>query len=128
MTEPRAMMNYNALQASLRHRASHGLEFTVNYTYGRAMTNSLGNYALNVNGFSGAFQNGYDSHADYGPAGYDVRHNLNGLGVYALPFGHGRQFGSGVNRFVDAAIGGWSVSGSRDCLLGLSGKLLPLLR
>ena len=44
VTEPRAMMNYNALQAVLRHRASHGLEFTVNYTYARAMTNSLGNY------------------------------------------------------------------------------------
>ena len=24
---------------------------TVNYTYGKAMTNSLGNYALNVNGY-----------------------------------------------------------------------------
>ena len=112
VTEPRAMMNYNALQAVLRHRLSHGLEFTVNYTYGRAMTNSLGNYALNVNGFSGAFQNGYDSHADYGPAGYDIRHSLNGLGVYELPFGRGREFGSNVNRLVDAAIGGWSISGS----------------
>jgi hypothetical protein len=27
----------------------------VNYTWGKAMTNSLGNYALNVNGYSGAF-------------------------------------------------------------------------
>jgi len=112
VTEPRAMMNYNALQAVLRHRLSHGLEFTVNYTYGRAMTNSLGNYALNVIGFSGAFQNGYDSHADYGPAGYDIRHSLNGLGVYELPFGRGKEFGSNVNRLVDAAIGGWSISGS----------------
>ena len=57
-------MNYNALQAMLRQRLSHGLEFTVNYTYGKAMTNSLGNYALNVNGYSGAFQNYYNSAAD----------------------------------------------------------------
>lgn len=112
ITESRAMMNYNALQATLRQRASHGLEYTVNYTYGRAMTNSLGNYALNVSGFSGAFQNYYNSHADYGPAGYDVRHNLSVVGVYALPFGRGKQFGSGVNRWVDELIGGWSISGT----------------
>ena len=30
------MMNYNALQAVLRQRYSHGLEFTLNYTYGKA--------------------------------------------------------------------------------------------
>lgn len=112
VTESRAMMNYNALQATIRQRASHGLEYTVNYTYGKALTNSLGNYALNVSGFSGAFQNGYDSHSDYGPAGYDVRHNLSALVVYALPFGRGKQFGSGVNRWVDELIGGWSISGA----------------
>jgi hypothetical protein len=112
LTEPRAMMNYNALQATLRHRASNGLEYTINYTYGKSMTNSLGNYALNVNGFSGAFQNGYNSHADYGPAGYDVRHNLSAIGVYALPVGRGKEFGSHMNRVVDEFVGGWSLSGS----------------
>jgi hypothetical protein len=107
VTESRAMMNYNALQAVLRQHLSHGLEFTLNYTYGRAMTNSLGNYALNVNGYSGAFQNYYNSAADYGPAGYDVRHNVSWTGVYALPVGRGQQYLSGANRLVDAAVGGW---------------------
>ena len=51
ITESRAKMNYNALQAVLRQRLNHGLEFTVNYTYGKAMTNSLGNYCLNVSGY-----------------------------------------------------------------------------
>jgi hypothetical protein len=90
ITESRAMMNFNALEATLRQRVSHGLEFTVNYTYSKAMTNSLGNYALNVNGYSGAFQNYYNSAADYGPAGYDVTHNISGTGVYDLPFGNGQ--------------------------------------
>ena len=44
ITESRAAMNYQALQAILRERFSHGLEFTLNYTYGKALTNSLGNY------------------------------------------------------------------------------------
>ncbi len=113
VTESEAMMNYNAGQATLRQRLSGGFEYTVNYTYARAMTNSSGNYGNSgINGSNGAFQNAYNSHADYGPAGTDVRHNLSAVGVYALPFGHGRQFGSGVNQLVDEAIGGWSLSGS----------------
>ena len=110
VTESRAMMNYNALQAVLRQRLNHGLEYTLNYTYGKAMTNSLGNYALNVNGYSGAFQNYYDSAADYGPAGYDVKHNISATGVYALPVGHGQQYLSSANRVLDEAIGGWKIS------------------
>jgi hypothetical protein len=110
ITESRAMMNYNALQAVLRQRLNHGLEFTVNYTYGKAMTNSLGNYALNVNGYSGAFQNYYNSGADDGPAGYDVKHDISGTGVYALPVGRGQEYFSSANRVVDEAIGGWKIA------------------
>jgi hypothetical protein len=110
ITESRAMMNYNALQAVLRQRLNHGLEFTVNYTYGRAMTNSLGNYGLQVNGFSGAFQNYYNSGGDYGPAGYDVLHNFSGTAVYALPVGRGKEYFPGANRVIDEAIGGWKLS------------------
>ncbi len=113
LTESNAMMNYNAGQATLRHRASHGFEYTVNYTYARAMTNSAGNYGVpNVSGQDGSFQNGYNGHADYGPAGQDVRNGLSAIGVYALPFGRGQEFGSHVNRVVDAVVGGWSLSGS----------------
>lgn len=110
ITESRAAMNYNALQAVLRNRLSHGLEFTLNYTYGKSLTNSLGNYGLNVNGFNGAFQNYYDSAADWGPSGYDVRHNVSGTAVYALPVGRGQQYLSGVNRITDEIIGGWRLS------------------
>jgi len=110
VTESRAMMNFNAMESTLRQRLSHGLEFTLNYTYGKAMTNSLGNYGLNVNGYSGAFQNYYNSRADYGPAGYDVTHNISGTGVYALPVGRGKEYLSGVNRLIDEAVGGWKVA------------------
>lgn len=110
ITESRAMMRYNAMQAVLRQHLSHGLEFTANYTYGQAMTNSLGNYGLNVNGFSGAFQNYYNSHADYGPAGYDIRHNFSMTAVYALPVGHGQEFLSNANRALEEVAGGWKIS------------------
>ncbi len=120
ITESRAAMNYNALQAVLRQRYSHGLEFTLNYTYSKALTNSLGNYGLNVNGFSGAFQNYYDSAADWGPAGYDVRHNFSGTGVYSLPVGQGKEFLSGVNHLVDEVIGGWRVAAAAVAYSGFA--------
>lgn len=114
LTESEAMMNYNALQASLRQRASKGFEYTINYTYARAMTNSAGNYAglIDVNTQDGAFQNGYDGHADYGPAPQDVRHNLSAIGVYAIPYGRGMSYGGNANRALDLLLGGWSISGT----------------
>jgi hypothetical protein len=118
ITESRAMMNYNALQAVLRQRLSHGLEYTVNYTWGKAMTNSLGNYALNVNGYSGAFQDYYNSGADYGPAGYDVKHNVSATAVYAVPVGRGQQYLSGTSRLMDELVGGWKLS---TAVVGYSG-------
>jgi hypothetical protein len=76
------------------------------------MTNSLGNYGLNVNGYSGAFENYYDSAADYGPAGSDVTHNVSGNLVYALPVGHGKQWLPSANRILDEAVGGWKIAAS----------------
>ncbi len=56
------------------------------------------------------FKNYYDSGADYGPAGYDVRHNISATGVYALPFGHGQEFLANANRGIDWLVDGWKVS------------------
>ena len=113
ITESRAMMNYNGLQAVLWQRVSNsGLEYTVNYTYSKSMTNAVGNYGLNTGGYNAdpGFQNYYDSRADYGVAGSDVKHNLNGTATYALPFGHDRKYMTNANRIVDELIGGWKAS------------------
>ncbi|RXH54618.1 Oar protein [Granulicella sibirica] len=125
ITESRAAMNYNALQAVLRQRTTHGLEFTLNYTYGKALTNSLGNYSLNVAGYgsAGAFQDYYNSAADWGPAGYDIRHNFSGNGVYALPVGRGKDYFSHVNRVVDEAIGGWKLAVAGVAYTGFPGTV-----
>lgn len=122
ITESNAMMNYNGGQLTLRQRASHGFEYTINYTYAKSMTNSAGDYGQpGISGSNGSFQDGYNGHADYGPAGQDIRHNLNAVGVYAVPFGRGQAHGANTNRFVDLLAGGWKVSGS---LINYSG--LPI--
>ncbi len=40
-----------------------------------------------------------------------MKHQINANWVYELPFGRGRRFGSGSNKFVDAVLGGWGLSG-----------------
>lgn len=107
-TESQARMTYNAGQFSLRQRTHRGLEYTLNYTYAKSLTNSSGNYAIANTSFNGlSVQNGYDLNADYGPSGMDIRQSLNFVGVYDLPFGRGREFGNGAGKFTDAALGGW---------------------
>jgi Carboxypeptidase regulatory-like domain len=115
VTESRAMMNYNGLQVVLRQRVSNsGLEYTVNYTYSKSMTNAVGNYGLNVAGYNAdpGFQNYYDSGADYGPAGSDIKHNFTGTAVYTLPFGHGKKYLANSGRIVDEILGGWKITGA----------------
>jgi hypothetical protein len=110
-TESNAYSNYNAMQAFIRRQSSNGA-YTINYTWSRAMTNNAGFYGVaGVAEPSSFFQNVYDPHGDYGPAGDDTRNSLNAYGVYHLPFGRGHRFGSGWNRATDEVLGGWQLSG-----------------
>jgi hypothetical protein len=109
-TDSNAMMNYNALQATVRQRAWHGLQYTANYTWSRAMTNSTGFYGVpNVTVASAYAENVYDLHSEYGPAGQDVRNGLNWNMVYDLPVGRGRMFGAQMPFILDEIAGGWKV-------------------
>ena len=120
LTESAATMNYNALQVTARQRAWHGLEYTLNYTWAKSMTNSSGDYGVpNQVGSNGSFQDGYNPAADYGPSGFDIRHSMNFVGVYQIPFGRGQEFGSSMNRALDAAIGGWRLGTSAILYSGL---------
>lgn len=111
-TESAAVSNYNALQATLRHRQSNGLEYTLNYTWAKSMSNNPGFFGIpGVNAASAYWQDYHNPKADYGQSGFDVRHSLNGTAVYQLPFGRGQRFGSHLNRVVDEALGGWKLSG-----------------
>ena len=113
VTESEGRMNYNAGQVTLRQRPTHHLEYSLNYTWAKSLTNSSGNYAVaNTTANGSTFQNAYDMHADWGPSGMDIRHSMNFVGVYHLPFGRGQAYGGNVNRGVDAALGGWKLATS----------------
>ena len=111
-TASRGRSNYHALQASLRQRRSHGLEYLASYTLGKALTNNLGYYGSGGVAAEGAYwMNAYRPDWNYGPAFFDARHNFVLSANYELPFGRGRRWGGDASGVVEALLGGWRLSG-----------------
>lgn len=95
--------NYNGLQAKLEKHASHGLDFTLNYTYSKA---------LGITTFGGGgYDNNYDWIASYGPASYNSTHALTLASIWQIPYGHGRHWGSSSSKALDLVLGGWGLDG-----------------
>jgi hypothetical protein len=110
-TASRAISNYNSLQVSLQRHMAHGLEFLVNYTFGKSMTNNVGYFGVSNTGDTDSYwQNVNNPRGDYGPSSFDARQNVSATAVYQLPFGRGRQFGSSWNTVTDEILGGWQLS------------------
>jgi hypothetical protein len=114
ITQTESASVYNGLQAVFRQHITAGFELTANYALSKSMTDNIGFYGV-YNIWSGQYyqQNAYNPRGEWGPAGSDTRHNISVTGVYELPFGRGKRFGSGWNPFLNAAVGGWKLSGSQ---------------
>ena len=97
----------NAFQTELKHRFTHGLMFNVSYTYLDQKSTALdtGNSSL-----GGITYNQFQPDSDYGIDGYVSRHRLVAYGIYDLPVGKGRQYGSSMSRWADAVLGGWQTT------------------
>lgn len=108
-----ASSNYHSFQAEVSHRLENGLQFDSSYTFAKSLADNQG--PANNGGFAG--ENGgsratsiLDRAVDYGNVYGTRRHRWNTTMVYDLPFGRGRQFGSGMSRAADLLIGGWRLS------------------
>ena len=111
LTEASATMDYNALQMSGRRRFSGGLEFLAAYTFGKTLTDNLGYYGGGFTAGEGAYwQNAYDRRANRGPSFFDVQQNFTLGGLYDLPVGKGKKFGSSMGKAADLILGGWNIN------------------
>jgi hypothetical protein len=99
--------NYNAFQLSVRHVLKYGLEYDVNYTYGKSMDEGSSPERSSSN----LLTNTFNPAGNYAVSDYDVRHNITANYTLPLPFGKGRPFLSNTNGLVDRLIGGWQLSG-----------------
>jgi Carboxypeptidase regulatory-like domain len=99
--------NYNSFQASLIKAPSHGLQFTVAYTYSHALDDGSGyESATGSGGRVHNFVPGF-SYLNYGSSDFDARHRISTSYVYTVPVaGFLRN-----NVIAREALGGWGISG-----------------
>jgi hypothetical protein len=109
--------NYHAMQWTVRKRFSSGLQFDVNYTWSKSI--DLGSSIESSGSFSNLILNTWNASQMRGVSSYDTTHAVNAYGVYQLPIGRGRKFGSGMNKILDAIVGGWQISGTYRQTSGL---------
>jgi hypothetical protein len=109
---PRGDSSYHAMQMKWDKRFSRGFSMLAHYTWSKMIDNashSSGN--VSWLGGSTSVQNIWDLDAERSLSAHDVAHRLAVAGVWQLPFGRGRQWGSDWNRVADLVLGGWNVSG-----------------
>jgi len=101
--------NYNGVTFSIQQNNWHGFMGRVNYTYSHALDDVSNGGVLPYTVFYPQAQvqlnpNNIRS-LNYSNADYDLRQNLTGNYLYQMPF-------HSENRLIDAALGGWTISGT----------------
>ncbi len=99
---------YDAGEAELRHRMSHGLILQGSYVWSHSITD--GASASSVDSAQPTTLR--NQRLDRLPSSFDIRHALKLNGVWDLPFGPGRAYLSSVqNTFFRKVLEGWALSG-----------------
>ena len=112
-----ANSSYNALEASLRKRFSHGLSFLASYTYSKAIDdvssfNISGSSSVQVAGENDLAQNPFNLAAERGPSLFDARHRLVFSYQWSLPFWQHPQ------GWYQRTLGGWQLNGIATAMSG----------
>ena len=103
---------YNAMQVTLRHHLSHGLQFDFNYTYSKSIDlSSDANRITAEGGLGGQIINPWDPKALRAVSDFDTPQQFNSNWIWELPFGKDRWIGGNSHGFLEALIGGWQLTG-----------------
>jgi len=109
--------NYQAMQVTVHHKMSHGVQFDLNYTFSKSIDISSDAERVgpasngSLLGLNNNIINAWNPDAQKGVSSFDATHQLNANWIIEMPFGRGRFPGKDSNRAVDALIGGWQLSG-----------------
>ena len=112
-----APSNYHAMQVSLHHRMTHGLQFDFNYTFSKSIDISSNAERIGAASNSSLQEpnsniiNSWTPQNQRGVSAFDLTHQFNANWIYELPFGRGKSIGRNANRAEDAFIGGWQLTG-----------------
>jgi len=102
---------YHSLQIRFQKRASHYLSFEGNYTISKATDDS----SAGRNAWLGNLQ--YDNpqllddlRVEHGIGSNDTPQRLTAAVIFDIPVGRDRWVGRGMNRVLDAFVGGWALN------------------
>jgi hypothetical protein len=108
-----ANSRYDSFQGIFTVKAMAGYTLQGNYTY--QLSQGDGNGPTDP-----SYTFLYDRPLGYGNVANLPNQEWILVNNYDIPFGRGRRFGAKANRFVDAALGGWNISGVFSYYSGLS--------
>ena len=105
-----ARSNYNGATFSVRQRLGSGVTWDFNYTFQKSFDNASG---LQTGASYGSqfILNSLRPEDNYAYSDFDTRHNVNANFIVDLPVGRGRKMFSDMNKYADAVLGGWTVTG-----------------
>ncbi len=112
-----ANSSYNALEASLKKRFSHGISFLASYTYSKSIDDSstfnlTGSASKPLAGENDLAQNPFDVNAERGRSLFDTRHRFVLSYQWSLPFW--RQ----PHGWYQQILGNWQVNGIVTAMTG----------
>jgi hypothetical protein len=93
---------YNSLQVEARRRSQAGLEFSVNYTFSKVLSDAAGDSQSRIEQFLDI----HNTAIERAPANFDLKHALKATAVYDLPFGKDHLV---HYHPLNKVIGGWSL-------------------
>ena len=96
--EPIGYSIYHAMQNRVERRFSQGFTFQLAYTWSKLMEAT-------------SFLNATDPTPYYVIGNFDRTHRTAASGIWEVPVGRGRQYGSTLPSIVNGIIGGWQISG-----------------
>jgi hypothetical protein len=90
---------FHSMQSRIEKRMAHGFTLQVSYTWSKAMEAT-------------SFLNGADPMPYESLGDIDRAHRIVGSGIWELPVGKGRKFGSQMPKMLEFFAGGWQLSGA----------------
>ncbi len=89
---------YHSLTAEVKRRMARGLYYQGSWVWARDIED-------------GSPENAYDRRRERGVVEVTPTHRIIANFIYELPFGKGKPFAAGVNRWLNLLIGGWELDG-----------------
>ncbi|HEY1576735.1 MAG TPA: TonB-dependent receptor [Terracidiphilus sp.] len=114
---PGADSQFDALTAKYTWSLSKGLSSITSYQWSKNMDD--GSEALIGWAIGNMWRDANNPKLDYSVSTHDAPQSFAEAFLYQLPYGHGRQFGTGTSQVLNQIAGGWNLSGAVRLASGL---------